>query len=126
MRVLTPPELIVRVLPELDDDQEHTAALARRLQTELLDLDVHAVHPMPDDVAPEEAKGIGDVVGVLAVWTGKTMLTAIMAKVRDWASRTDGTVEVTIDGDTIKVIGKTSARQDQLIDAWLARHALDS
>jgi hypothetical protein len=32
-------------------------------------------------------------------------------------------VEVSIDGDALKVTGATSRQQEMIIDAWLARHA---
>jgi hypothetical protein len=32
-------------------------------------------------------------------------------------------VEVTIDGDTLKVTGATAEQQEQIINVWLARHA---
>jgi hypothetical protein len=47
---------------------------------------------------------------------------ALVAAVRGFALRTGRTVEVTIGGDPIKVTGATSQQQQQLIDAWLARH----
>jgi hypothetical protein len=31
-------------------------------------------------------------------------------------------VEVSIGGDSLKVIGATSQEQEKIIDAWLARH----
>jgi hypothetical protein len=49
-----------------------------------------------------------------------------VARIRDWVSRTGRTVEVTIDGDTIKVTGATAQQQETIINAWLARHAPSS
>jgi len=39
------------------------------------------------------------------------------------ALRTGRTVEVSIGRDELKVTGVTARQQDQIIDAWLARHA---
>jgi hypothetical protein len=50
-------------------------------------------------------------------------LRALVTTVRAWASRTGRTVEVSIDGDALKVTGVTSQQQGEIIDAWLARHA---
>lgn len=117
------PELIVRVVAAVDGDFEGIAGLAGRLRVELLDLDVAAVEPMADATVTEGAKGIYSVVGALAVWVGKAGLKAILAKIGDWVSRTGRSVEVTIDGDTVKVTGASRAQQEQLMSAWLARHA---
>jgi hypothetical protein len=32
-------------------------------------------------------------------------------------------VEVSIDGDVLKLTGATSQQQEKIVDAWLARHA---
>ena len=45
-----------------------------------------------------------------------------MAAVHGFASRRGRTVEVSIGGDSLKVIGATCQEQEKIIDAWLARH----
>ena len=45
---------------------------------------------------------------------------------RGFASRTGRTVEVSIGGDELKLTGATSQQQEQIINAWLARHASGS
>ena len=50
-------------------------------------------------------------------------LRAVVTTVGTWSSRTGRTVEVSIDGDVLKVTGVTSRQQGEIIDAWLARHA---
>jgi len=50
-------------------------------------------------------------------------LRAVVAAVRGWASRSGRTVEVSIGGDVLKVTAATSQQQDEIIAAWLARHA---
>lgn len=57
---------------------------------------------------------------------GLAGLEAVLAKIRDWVTRNGRSVEVTIDGDTVKVTGATSQQQEQIINAWLARHAASS
>lgn len=49
-------------------------------------------------------------------------LRAVMAIVGNWASRTGRSVEVSLDGDTLRVGYATTAQQRELIDAWLSRH----
>ena len=75
-------------------------------------------------MAPEGAKGLGGLAGWLVAQFGTLDgLRAVMTAVRGWTSRTGRTVEVSIDGDPLKVTGVTSEQQQLLIDAWLARHA---
>jgi hypothetical protein len=50
-------------------------------------------------------------------------LRAVVAAVRGWVGRTGRTVEVSIDGDVLKLTGATSQQQEKIVDAWLARHA---
>jgi len=120
-------ELILQVLPVADSDAEELAELAGRLQTELLEEDVTSVAPLTTDTAPDGAKGLGILAGWLAVrFATLDGLRAVIAAVRGWTSRTGRTVEVTIDGDVLKVTGPTSQQQEKIIDAWLARHASGS
>jgi len=114
-------DLIVRVTPA-DDGDEETAGLARRLRAELLDLDVDAVEPVSGGVVPDGAKGLPSLAGTLAVRWGTAGLAAVLVKIRDWVTRNARSVEVTIDGDTVKVTGATAQQQEQLLNAWLARH----
>ncbi len=116
--------LILQVLPVADSDAEELADLAGRLQAELLGVDAASVAPLPAEAAPEGAKGLGDLAGWLLVQFGTPDgLRAVAAVVRGFASRTGRTVEVSIGRDKLKVTGATARQQDQIIDAWLARHA---
>ncbi|MGH3916402.1 MAG: effector-associated constant component EACC1 [Pseudonocardiaceae bacterium] len=116
-------DLLVQVNPADDGDDEETAGLARRLRAELLDLDVDTVEPVPGGMAPEGAKGLSSLAGTLAVRWGAAGLRAVLTTIRDWVSRNGRTVELTIDGDTLKVTRATSEQQEQIINTWLARHA---
>ncbi|MEU5789109.1 hypothetical protein ABZ754_15435 [Micromonospora purpureochromogenes] len=116
-------DLVVQVNATAEDDQEHLAALARRLRAELLDLDVDAVEPLTDSDAPDGAKGVSALAGMLGIRLGGAALAAAFTRIRSWASRNGRSVEITIDGDTIKVTGISAQQQDQLINVWLSRHA---
>jgi hypothetical protein len=117
-------ELILQVLPTADSDAEELADLAAGLQAELLSTDVVAVAPLTAEAAPERAKGAGTLAGWLAAQFGTLAgLHAAVAAVRGWASRTSRTVEISIGGDVLKVTAATSQQQDEIIAAWLARHA---
>jgi hypothetical protein len=47
----------------------------------------------------------------------------VVGAVVSWATRTGHSVEVTIEGETLKVNGVTSAQQERIINEYLARHA---
>ena len=115
--------LIVQVLPVADSDAEELADLAGGLCAELLGVDAASVAPLTAEAVPEGAKGLGTVAGWLVQFGTLDGLRDVVGAVRGWAARTGRTVEVSIGGDPIKVTSATSQQQQQLIDAWLARHA---
>jgi len=106
-----------------DADEHDSADLVRRLRAELLDLDVEAVEPMSAEAVPQGAKSLSGIAGMVAVRLGSAGLKAVFVKIRDWAIRNNRTVEVTIDGDTIKLTAVSDQLQERLINAWLTRHA---
>jgi hypothetical protein len=115
--------LIVRVQPVPDEDDEAVAGLAQGLCVQLLDLDVDSVDPITGISSAEGVKGPGTLIGWMSVHLGKEGLGAVVAAVVNWATRTGHSVEITCDGETLKVAAATSAQQERIIDAYLARHA---
>ena len=117
--------LVVQVPPVGDSDAEELADFAGQLHAELLGVDAASVVPLPAGTAPEGAKGLdGTLIGWLLVQFGTPDgLRAVLAAVRGWTSRTGRIVEVSINGDALKVTGATSQQHEKIIDAWLARHA---
>jgi hypothetical protein len=107
-----------------DGDSDELAAMTGRLRLELLELDIAGVNPVSEDSAPDNAKGLATLAGMLVVRLGTFGgLRAVVDSVRSWAARTGRTVEVSLDGDVLKLTGVTSDQQDRLIDGWLAQHA---
>jgi hypothetical protein len=118
-------ELVLRIEPAPDGDDEELAGLTQRLRAQLLGLDVDAVVPLAETTDPDGAKGLGTVIGWLSVHLGSAGLRAVLAAVGAWATRTGRTVEV-IYGEkctTLRATGVTSAQQEQIINDFLARHA---
>jgi hypothetical protein len=115
--------LAVHVTADSDSDDAELEELAGRLRDELLELDVASVEPTPDEDIPAQAKGLGAVVGWLTVHLGTERLRTVVKAVRGWAARTNRSVEVSIDGDVLKLSNVTDAQQDRIIEAWLQRHA---
>lgn len=116
------PQLDIRVFAGPGEDPLKASGMALRLRRELLELDVATVQVASDLTPVEGSKGVGGICTALAVAIGKASLTSIAAKIKDWVARTGHMVEITLDGDTIKVVGPTAEQQDQLINTWLARH----
>jgi hypothetical protein len=120
-------EVRLGVVEEGSDDAQ-LEELALLLRQELLDLDVRAVEPYADGEAPEGSRsGLAAIAGVLSVslQPGLQALGAVVAVVRDWLRRSGSgrTVKVAIGGDVIELTGASDQVQQQLVDAFVRRHA---
>jgi hypothetical protein len=115
----------VRITGNSDDDGEEIAQLTRQLRTAILSLDVENVEPVAGE-APNGAKGVTAVLGWLSVTLGGELLKSVADRVADWAMSRGRSVEITVDGDTLKLGGVTRARQEELTREWLARHPISS
>lgn len=109
-------------------DDARLEELALLLRQELLMLDVRAVEPYREGEAPEGSRGgLAAIAGVLSVSLapGLQVLGSVVMVVREWLRRAGGgrTVKLAIDGDTIELTGATDEVQQQLVDAFVRRHA---
>jgi hypothetical protein len=116
-------QLVVQVQQLPDGDDEELSELTQQLRAHLLELDVDSVDLVAGTSPPGGAKGLETLIGWLAVRFGKEGLRTVIAAVAGWAARTRHDVEMTWDGDTLKVSGVTSAQQERIISDFLARHA---
>jgi hypothetical protein len=114
-------EFRLAVVAEPDEEEHEAAEWRESLAEELGELDIPAGSVAALPVLPGKAKGAGAAIALLAQ-VPATAAAAVVQFVRDWVSRTGRAVEVTIDGDTIKVSRASQGQQDQLIEAWLGRH----
>jgi hypothetical protein len=121
-------EVYLEIAEEGADDAR-LEELALMLRQELLALDVRSVEPYAAGEAPEGSRaGFVAIAGLLAVYLqpGLQAVGAIVAVVSDWLHRSGSgrTVKIAIDGDSIEMTGATDkVQQQQLVDAWLKRHA---
>jgi hypothetical protein len=115
----------VRILRDGDEDAGELARLTRQLRAALLDLDGLDVETVSDDT-PDGAKGAAAVLGWLSVTVGGALLTSVANQLATWAMSLGRTVEITVDGDTLKLGRVTHAEQKELISEWLARHPTKS
>ena len=111
---------------EADDEQLEVLALL--LRQELLMLDVRSVEPYREGEAPDGSRGgLAAIAGVLSVSLapGLQVLGSVVTVVRDWLRRsgTGRTVKLTIEGDVIELSGASDEVQQQLVDAFVRRHA---
>jgi hypothetical protein len=83
---------------------------------------VAAVEPIQGE-APEGTKGVSaDIVGWLSVALGSGGLEAVVSTVAAWTKRNERSVELTYDGDTLKLVGASKEQMDKALDEWFARH----
>lgn len=120
-------EIRVGVVEDGSDDAR-LEELALLLRQDLLTLDVQAVEPYREGEAPVGTRGgLAAIAGVLSVSLapGLQVLGSVVTVVRDWLRRSGSgrTVKLTIDGDTIELSGASDAIQQQLVDAWVRKHA---
>ncbi|MET9078204.1 hypothetical protein ABZX95_40120 [Streptomyces sp. NPDC004232] len=116
--------LRVAVLPDSGEDTGEAADWASRLLAELSEFDDATIDMEAGGEAPEGSKGLGSAAGaLLARLASVDVLKALLEAVRAWATRTGRTVEVSIDGDVLKLTGASREQQERVIEAWLARHA---
>ena len=117
---------VALVLHEEEPDPEELEELTAKLRRRLLELDVDAVDRTASGEAPAGARGIGAALGPLIVQflASKESLGAMVATIRGWLSgRDDRTVKIAMDGDTLELTGVSAEGQEQLVAAWIARHA---
>ncbi|MBS2537242.1 hypothetical protein KGQ20_31245 [Catenulispora sp. NF23] len=114
--------LRVMVLTSSDEEADDAAPWASGLWQELADLDEISVEAEENQVAG--AKGDGATGGSLLVkLPGTELVRAVLGTLREWVTRTGRSVEVSLDGDVLKLTGASREQQNRIIEAWLDRHA---
>lgn len=116
-------ELRLIALVDADEDSGEAAEWASRLSAELAELDEALIEELAGST-PDGAKGPAAAAGVLvARLTSLDTLKKLVEAARSWAVRTERTVEVSVDGDVLKLTGASRQQQDLIVEAWIARHA---
>lgn len=118
------------VLPDSENGDEERERLARRLRTELDELEVDSVGWAAEGALPAGAKGadpatLGAIMVSLSASGG--VFAIVMEAVRDWLGRQTGQhrVSVTIDGDTIELERATADQQRELVEGFVRRHSVE-
>src|SRR5262245_21333 len=118
------PDDLMQVALQLDAgpdaDEQEVAQLTIRLRRQLLELDIQSVDRVRSGEAPQgtraaEVLALGGLLVTMAKSTAalKPVLGVIQSVV---AARPGRSVELVIDGDTIKVTDPTSQEQQRLIE----------
>jgi hypothetical protein len=110
-----------------DADAVEIDEATARVRRELLALDVDRVDGVSAGEAPSgtraaEILALGGLVVTLA--RNGNIIASVVRGLQSWAARDrNRSVKLELDGDTLEVTGISSAEQEGLITAWLARHA---
>ncbi|MBE1498119.1 hypothetical protein H4696_005219 [Amycolatopsis lexingtonensis] len=117
---------LVRLEGEGGADEEELDRLARRLRAELGELDVDllaAPGELPPGAKAADPVTIGSLVVAFSAAGG--VFPGLVETLKEWLGRQAGKhrIKVTIDGDTVELERATSAERQELIDAFVRRHA---
>jgi hypothetical protein len=110
-----------------DLDAEEVDQLAQQLREELLQSDVESVDFVTAGEAPPHTRAIDIIaLGGLLVTVAESVgaLGTVVDTVRNWLTRRGrGQVKLQIGDDVLELSNVSKRDQEQLIDAFLARHA---
>ena len=116
--------VMVHIEPSARDDLETLVDDTDWLRMELLALDVRNVTRLADDNVPDNAKGVMEMAGWLAIHLlNPDGIRVVIATVRDWAARTNRTIEISIGSDSLRLTRVSAEQQELIIDAWISRQA---
>ena len=117
--------VFIGVVPGADTDDSDIYDATRGLREGLLELDeVQRVDPIQETEIPAGQKSAAaDILGWLAVNVGNLGLGTLVRTVAAVARQRRCGIEITINGDVLRITGASSEQQARIIDAWLARHA---
>lgn len=110
-----------------DGDAQELEELRTQLFSEIEALDLHSIDLVSAGEAPDGTRGVDmAAIGQLLVKVGPQAAAALIRTVRNWVSRsTARAVEITIDGDTLKLGKASPADQEKLVAMFMAKHITD-
>lgn len=113
--------LVIQIVAEPRDDEAEVHRFATSLARDLLaTTDIRRVDDLPAEFSPG-TKGLGSVVGALAVDIGHLeTLASVLRRVREWMRGSRRSCQVTINGNSLVIEYPTADQQERIIAAWLA------
>jgi hypothetical protein len=117
-------ELRVEVDLGADADTAEVDEQALLLRADLLELDVDSVERPSAGPAPEGARAVDAIeLGTLLVELTTGMIVPVVHSIRAWvARRQTRSVKLTLDGDSIELSNASDSEQQQILEAFFARH----
>ncbi len=118
-------QLLIKIEPDPDADDQERVELTRNLRKQLLSLDaVESAEPPPASVVPGTKSGGVDWQALMVTLASSGgILTPITGAIQSWLTRQDrSTVTLEIGGDKLTVTGASSESQKRLVDDWIKRH----
>jgi len=116
-----------RVVVEVDSgsDTEARAEAAASLQEELLNYQaIEDVTSLEASNVPADAKAIPLVIGAILVKVAEAAIPALVAGIHNWLNRQgEGSVKVTIGGDSFELTHATVEERATLLVAFLQAHS---
>jgi hypothetical protein len=114
-------------IQEEDASPEELDRLAEGLSRELSDLDVDRVSKATAGDAPPGTRAFEiAAVGALIVEFARSteILSKVVNVIKSWlGNRQHQSIKIQVDGDTLEIAGASSEQQEQVIQAWIERHA---
>jgi hypothetical protein len=118
-------KLEVQLKIDAHADAEELDQLTTSLRRQLLELDVEAVERPRAEEPPPGARAVeAAALGELLVTLAPAVVGAVVETIRSWLSRSRGrSAKLKFGDEEIEITGASSDQQEQLIAAFLARHA---
>jgi hypothetical protein len=116
--------LRLSVVLEADADAVELDAETTQLRSELLELEIDAVERPPGGPPPEGARAAEvAILGTLLVEVSKGLVGSVVRFVEEWVRRRrTRSVELTLNGDSIKLSNVSDEDQRRLLETFLRRH----
>lgn len=114
--------VLLHVLPVAGGEPSDLDTLVRSLTAAVAERDVGSISAVEPDEVPGEAKGLGALLGWIAVHISLRNLADLVQAAADWSSRNRRSVEIRYGDDALVLSNVTSAQQEMLIDEWIERH----
>jgi hypothetical protein len=118
-------ELRVEIGLDTDADAAELDAETLQLRGELLELDIDSVERPSAGLAPEGARAVDAVeLGTLLVQLTTGLIAPVVHSIMAWMTRRHTrSVKLTVDSDSIELSNASASEQQQMLEAFLARHA---
>lgn len=120
-----PEQLLIRVDPGPDADDELREETTRQLRGALVDADIGSVQQLHEATTPAGVKGVPASLGNLLVTLGASggALTVLIGALQSWLTRSERcSVTIELGNDKMTLKGASSEEQQRLVNAFIRNH----